>query len=1114
MADQIVRDTLQGLALLLPRGPEEDPRTELLTSGTLSGSYTQASPYPALPVPSSSNLGRLGLVASGSRRAGDPDLEVRLESGGHPAPIGDVRMLHREAGVTDWFGRDVQNLITAWEPLEWTDGSGSYTVLGTTGFHSLGLPSGRVLLVYQDRTSTLFRVRVAVRNPLTGAWTKTTVYSQSSAPPDGFYPCVWAGEDSRVYVGFWTEDTASNRANIRVHYATDEGASGTWPLLVKGALWSDIDTSGVPGPGNSGYDLRRIRAAVCNGQTCLVAHLVHHNTGAGIWRDVIAQYASDDVAMALRPVEIWSELPAGPGGLGYPELLVVGGRFLLLGIAGDLTVKARKFDSAWDASSTVPAYSLATFPPAVVLTARAIVGGELAACVDFDESVSVYSLEDLGGGVIGGMMRWSKGLGDEGTFQVLVNETTGADGRRWIRMGDTATYPARLTCCPHAGRILLAHGWEENPGNEGSSLAVMHMGGNTTLTMPDRTLARADYLRVPWNLTWLPFDEPHDVGWTQTTGGVFTNGLASPGHEGVTTTAGQNYWTINITNSLDYGVIVMFESQRVSGGSPTIDDLAFEVCISDGAGVDYTVRGRIYSTGYTLYDVNAAASVGAGVVETTTGYFRVLLAMAQIGGVGVVRTWHQPVDLTSASRTWTVGPTSSTLTAGVAVQAYLRKGHLSAAGTASSRWRMTHAVHGAYVGQQLAGGFTNPDDLYGTPLPAMPYPVADGVLVSAKGGPGYPGDTWTIGIAYEFALTNILPRVSRTPRTTWRSTQVAAQEVIVWEANSAADQRTPEDILVMSLEEINFRTGILEGRKAGPGTWTTLVTLDAAIRQNGLRFVRNGRVLYPDITGASTNNPWIPRGDLVGGYALLDAVTARTIIANTPGYWDDDSTGTHKRPTVSLSLTGGEPSSGTALALVAPRVFASVHLAGETYSHFRLRIPAQVVKPPGTYFEIGRAFLGYLSAFGWRYDWPWGHELEDGAEAEELDDGSSVVREARPIRRIIDFAWSRGILSIDQAEGADPDYILGTSTAGAPPVAAPYATAWDLLGIYRELGGSRWPCLYVEQVPRGTPDAAVSCQRNAFLCGRIPSAPRLEAIGGEERAELLSVQTIAVREDV
>jgi len=1063
-------------------------------------SYTQSGPRAGDAEPQQAT--DLEIETSGTMTAG-ATLELLALRGGMPG-TGSARagIVWRSTGL--YRGWEVPSIPMAWEAVEWCDGAGDPAVWSTEDPHSVTLPSGVVLTACQAHSriagTDYYGVRVESRST-GGSWSAVTALSTTVAPhADGYHPCLVLLPNGRVLCFHWVFDIVANEAQVRMAFSDDEGA--TWAEGAPYTLASAIDVSGVPGVGAAGYEVGRLRAAYYGGQIVLTASLVANNT-TPLYRATLAQWVSADLGHNFQLVNAgWAVASIGAG---YQEVLAVNKGFLLIYISAvTLFPYCRRINTGSEDLESATAVQLtgATEVWASLDGANQyFTDGDLAACLDDDGAIYAYGRQPTSSmeGIV------LRSIDDGATWGGMGHGSTTAGLTVWWRSDDTSTYPRNLTATCQRGRVLIAHNWAANPGNEDDSLGCLYLGGYTTVTMPQWTEFATDLDRVGLEHHWFPIEVPSDCGWLA--GGAVGMTLAA-GAGGIVTVAQDGYYSRNPVGSIAEGFIVRLAFKCQSGGSLTAPDCGARIRLADGVD-DYEVEIRASSAGFRVYDTNGAALVGSSVTLDMTAGVEILVGMS----TARVDVWYRARDA-SEDHVWIVGPAGALVDDAATPNAnnLLRWGHVSN-GTAESRWYELHYTSDEWTGDGLAGGQTNPDDLWARTISATAEYIADGVSIRAIDGPAYLGDEWDIATRYDYGIERIFPSVAVSPRIGWRSTSDAAQTIALAldETLLGTVESAPgNDILCLGLFGINFPTCTLEGYDVDTTAWVAIATVAANSGLTGLHWTRRGNAIVPTGT-AGTNNPYLFHSEFQGGHFRPDTVAkVRPILAHTEGRIGP---GTCKLATILLSdVDGTEGASGTAGAIWAPNVVVAVKLNGARYAGYRLSIPNTTTYEG--YKRIGSMVLGWLTVLGTEYSWGRVIATEAGAERREARDRTSKARVVAPPRRTVEFGWVDGVDSSDAFADDTPDYLLGSSGGGAEPVASEADVLQVLEGALRLCDGERHPIAYLPAIPVAGSTITLN-RRHQAIYGTATGRISIETVLGEEGStELARMPTLTLIEEV
>lgn len=1113
MASDASRAAHQGLLIL-------DPRLQSPTSiWAAQSSYSQVGASPSSPVPTTSSW--LILQASGSLTTDDTVEVLSLQSG--MAEPGGGSFVWRKGADTLYHGWDPPMLLTGWEAVTWSDGS-TGDVRATSDPHAVTLRDGTVVAVMYRRYVPLlvnnYQVAAYVRNPSTGQWTDSVVYTTTTSPaPMGFHPCLVVLPNERILCYYLSEDTVNEETQIRMSYSDDQGA--TWVLGSAGVLKTPMDTNTTVTSGGVGGRPGRLRGAYLNGQVLLVAEFKSNNSDplASNSYDRFIQFASDDLGCRFDTIgEEWDGVttPAGNGWGRYQEILAVGGVFQMYYIEGSMGRPRRLvIGSAFDSLANAPAASSVIggiWSVNDASTPASVTDGDLAVWLDDDGTIymALRAADDLNECTV----TRSRDYGE--TWQTLgISDYTAssADIGTWWDAEDAATYPTGFCATRQGGRAIVLHNWAANPGNEDNSMGAAYLGGYSTVTMPHYATPRSDATQVTWLLTGLPFDLPEDTGWTAV--GAGTSALGS-GHLGFTTLANTRYYQNAPTSTEDEGIIARFAFAFDDvGGSLGTNEVAVTLRLADGTndrqvdirfeydGADLSIRAR---------DANGATNIGSDAVITGSSSVDIIAAIRG----GNFSLFYRGYSLVGP-RTYAVGPSTTSLTndtTSPSASNLVRWGHLANT-TADTRWWEWHFTCGSYTGSDLAPfaeGQTNPDDLFARAFSPTPTWVDSGLYLRANDGPTMANESWSIAPTYSYGINRIFPTVSASPRVKWRSTDTTQQTIALAFDPSllgTAESNLLSTAIGLSVVGSNWRTGTWQGYDVDTAAWVTIATIDAAEGFTSLDYSRQGNTIVPAV-GAVSDEPYLHFNECQGWIFSYDGSTFRRITTNTEGNWPRSNDVTKKATLVLADVGSGDPTGGTG-AVIIPTSFTIVAYTAARYAGYRLVIDAQTT--PEGYFEIGAMVMGPVVVFGKAPDRDRSISLETGAELTVERDRTTRSRVAAPPQRTVRLGWSDG-LDLTKVEDKDPDYILATTTSSVAPVAAK-DTTYQIEGLLGWLDGEHRHVVYLPRLPQGPSDTVMCNRRRNHVYGRVTGAWRVETVLGEEcSTEVVRGGELLITEDV
>ena len=1096
-----------------------DPRLVESNLWTAQSSFTQAGPLPGVPVPQRDS--ELVLMTTGSQAASD-QLRIQIKRGGLPG-IGDAAggFIWQKEGDTNWMGWDVPTTISAWGIVDWVDG----TLVAAKEAQCITLSNGDILAIYYRETSGSYGVGVRTRSAASNTWGSfTTLYTMSAANSDGSWPYLVELPTGRILAFMWSEDTTANTYQLRVYYSDDSG--GTWTLATSAALATPIDVSGASGSGVAGYDPRRFSIAYNRGDLCMVAHLIAHDTDLN-FEDLLIQLKSNDLGMSFDQVALWTG--ANEGG-GYPAVIASNGIFQLY------------YHERRSGGNGI-----------VRLTAG-------AAGIDFQNSSAVYvtptndPIGATGNGAISVNSSFTMVKADGGAFYAFVMNvydvsnsyglvaTSSDDGLTWANMGQSSrsvlesennqfsTFfdfnvgdcgPLNMRGTWASGRAVILTNWRADPGNEDNSLGVLYMGGYSDLTLPGYTAYNTELSRVSWDGTWLPWDLPAEsTWWTATVVGAPTYELDDGRMEITSTTGNTVYWT-RATSPValaqaNGGIMIMASLQIASGGSASTNRIAIRIRATDtdsGPSHGATVSIRFTTTSIICLDEVAASTIGTITTDTSTTGVDII---AQVSGT-TFRSWYRTRG-TGPDRTWTAGPATTSLSddSGAGGTPFIVWGH-PVDGAAVSYWYQFNYVTGAYTGEGLTGGFTNPADLFPRAVSPNPTGVTGGVNIKAMDGPGFPGDEFDIDTRYSYEWTRMLPTVDASPRTRWRSTADAVEQTIAIQLPGHGGSGTSllgSDSICLYLDGCNWRLGSLEGWNGS--AWVAIFTIDLATDMAALPYTRTGDGVTVDTGTAHVGARFIKDSEFEDATVVLKpgagvpiADKYRKIARQTAGTWRNTTT---LHPEFILEgMDNTEPSSGT-LEVWAKRGVVIHHLKGTRYGGYRLKIDAQTTYEG--YYTVGTFFVGPLAVFGYQPGWDRTRDRAPNVDVQTFTDGSRVARRLGPPRTTVAVAWTDGVdLTNVQGREPDPNYVTGRAVGGQP-LATRVGAPLLLEGLIAATDGPRIPVVYLPLIPRDT-DTIKMIFTHAFLYGRITSAYRQTVVQGDEMTdEVVRVANVTISGEV
>jgi hypothetical protein len=1067
--------------------------------------FLEVGPRPGVPVDQNTVRSRMTLQASGTIAA-TGDVTVTMVDTGFPGAGARYKWRSETAGTT--YGYDEPVCITGYEWVNFvTDAA---TDFRTKHPHALRLQSGDVLIACRisgttaTGASTEYATGIYKLTVTTGAIAYVSRAFSSTDDQTGAQmrsPCLLQLPSGRILCFDWDVSSTSPGAQVMIAYSDDDGA--TWADYSRRALDAPID--------DSNYDVSvysRLRAAYSNGQILLMAQI--YDAGAYY----LAQWASDDLGTTFRTVD--ANLGAGFCPNVVPR---VGGGFTVMYIV-TTTTTCKAIGSAFE--------SVYEQGASVTITTDSLIDD---LCMWEGEDGAVWAAGTSSTET--GNPLWSMVSRDGGDTWLNIGSITSATGEEpalindidaGIWMGREASIAlVNYSMAEYRGRVIMVTEVSATETHNDYSLLALYLGGHSNINLPRSP--RSAYGRnndsIGWRATYVAVDNPADFAvWTSTNTGTPTCDLDASGWDIQLDATENQYYALDPTYIVDADIsdntYMFFVGMTPNtGGSAASDEIALRVRLADGTD-DYDFALRLATTGFALYDHNAAGNAFAPVVASINStqfliYFN--------GSSGVIRVYYRTVSQAGLPlRTWTTAG-SGTLTNDTATPnaaGILRFGSIDvASGATRSHWRVV-----AYTAVPKSYGHdpSLASSVGARHLSTTPATLGNGTKIAGVDGPAVVGEAWNILPEFDYPVENMFPQLRPSPRQTFRSEQQNPTMVAV--ALDGDVTRLDSTSIGLSLRNTNVRAFTVQ---AYNGAWNTIATVTNG--WSSLKFSRLGDVVVVN-TGATTadGNPWFPYEGLAGGYVQLNdglgAVTYHRIVHSTEGRWSAE---TGRRVVLQLHPDdmAGAGSSGDAW-IVPQNVTVLMHDVSTSYSRWRLNIAdATYPDADGADVRIGACIFGPIVYFGRQYGENRAIELQPNVDVQTRRSGTRTSRVLGPPRKRISFSWLDGI---DQTELAaatttSPTYLLGTTYAGQP-VAAPADTALLVSGVLERLQGAHLPCVYLPFIPQETGNSGTVVTRTLCHPGeseyvRVVSTVRRETFLGDEQAsELVRVAEVVLETEV
>jgi hypothetical protein len=958
-------DLLQGLAVPSSR---ISPDTLIATdAGTAASSYTQAGPGPGQAIPGDADS-QLVLEVSGHQ---EEDLEVQVRTAGLPGReslgLGVVWRLGSDTSPDAWRGRAEPNMAREWVSAVPVTAAEEYSAFDVC----VERKSQTLVLVYADEAGNAeLKARVFSWDPASGAgWgSEVDASKDATAGTDGDIDAQWravtccALPSGRILA----IACVAGVTDIRVFCSDDLGA--TWQSYAdRAALASSIGT---------------LRAAYYRGDVVLFAQ----------YASTIGQYASNDAATTFD------------------------------GLTGKTWTGTRVCcDVMPDDSGILVGYVNGSNKPCVRRVAAAY---QPAADADEVEVDGTNSADELALAIDGTGVAYmaARSSAEPTLWRVYFSEDGGLTWQ--MQAGAAATYGLVRTSGPTPsnpaavfarGYFVMAHNtYDAVPEANTNAIGTLFSGGWGSYTLEREGAYASGRLRARGyggathaaGGTWLGMVAPDDDGWTA--GGAASGGALADGVCTISAVGAADYFEITPTPAGDE---ILFVATHATDDTPSTS--SFEegilVRVADGS-VDYQVQIRCSGNSVVVYDVHgatqlASASLSQKIGETWGNILVNVRNSALIVAICDAFGSHWSVVYDSGA---ILGSDLTEKGSARASTNLIRVGvHGSISADSAWRsmfWRTFSATSPVRVGLDLDSSL--PDDLggglstLGVPLPGVGSSTAAAFL-AAKRGPGRRGETFSIPVAYTYAIENVFPSSSASPDVRWRSTS-KAEQILSFDLGHLSKPGL-DWIHILGMLRTNFRTAYLEASVSG-SSWTQIGEWDAGVQF--IDYQIEGDWVYPEENGDSS------------------------------GSWGDPGDATKHLEIRVDSPSGGEAETGS-IEVVWPNAVMVARQTGThpdggsltRYRYWRIRIPANQITP-FAFYEIGAVVLGDGMIFGRQTSRGWSQTLRPNVNRSKSRYGT--IRKSRngPPARRWSMSWTDGLLAaffrsqvpgyLSQASGAAP----------------------------------------------------------------------------------------------
>lgn len=1045
---------------------------------------TQAGPQPGTPLPAESQS--LVLGTHSAQTDGDTTF-VRVVKGGF-AGRNAAGFTWRNSEIGEWFGQEGYGTIAGTELIGFS--------ASDVAQHSALLVNavGQLMHAYQETDDPMFggstfgKIRVAMRGD-DGVWTEMLVVDSTSALSKvrhPRHPGLVLLPDGRIVLFFVDIDDA-DRAQVHGYVSEDNGS--TWDLHAPNALLFASSTTWD----HASFPITRATWASSRSGDQIVLALSYQDGGG----DRFVTFGSSDTGASFTS---WATDFSGEALLtGYTDVVAIGDSFVYLGHNSPAdSAQVWRSGSAFD----VPEPTSVAFPGHPVFSPDLVPALALVALPD--DSVLAYGIVAEDGvtkeyrGMFSrswdGGLTWVPGTDWEGFYR---------DSSWWSNADAAGTMVlSDMAGVWYEGSVMLAHKRNEG-GNFEGEISGTFLAGWSNVTMPHTVDVPTNLNHVGWDVTYMGFDFPENVGFDPPAGGGLTvlnvdgllvNGPRSwdivvPGPDPIVNGATFQYratgtLTASLAPGTPQGPFVRFTLDS------TIFRAQFAVEFLNLAVVVHDVANGTSFPPYTLIDTGAEYLD----IRATWKNEKLTVWVRQVDGTPddnqTDRTWIKIVDAESVPPiVVAANPTQAELTVGC--------GLAGAVGT----FRNIMATCG--YGYE---DFDNLSELSWGDLAARPIMLPNGLSISMVDGPAIVGDQQRIVQRYSQPIEHVTS-AHPSPRIVWRSVDDSTDSTIAWQRPIEADTKIGNHPWGLMLSGCNWRTASLDVYRAG--AWTTLHDIDLA-EFDTIAWARFGDSVCAT---ADHGSRYIRPNELAGWTFDLDG-TLRKVRGNTGGYLVGDNQGT-KAITIYLDGVddGGDLAAGSAGALISPQ---SLIVLNDSTTYFRdwegIRLVIASGQTVDGYHQCGRAMIGHFEVFGWRNDWGKTYDTAPNAELYTARDGVRRSRSYGPVRRTWSFGYTDGVCidPISYFASASGDYLGEPERA----VALRNSIPQQLDGLLTQIGGLATPVVLVENFPLAE---GVTEYRSKYLWlyGRITNELTVDNVSGDEnRNQLVRVSTLRIEEEI
>ncbi len=1064
--------------------------------------FSQAGNRAGDPIPQQASA--LVLRATGEQAA-DSDLQIKTVRSGHAGSHGEFVWIDNVTS-SEPFGRDIPAHITAYDVVKYGSSTNKYQYP-----NAIALDDGSLYIVVYAKEATWLTPRIYAykRTESNDTYTAQNIFAYPSTPSQPMRPAICKMPNGNLLLVFTVDDNqiglTDPKLNLRSYISKDAGV--TWSLL------SDrlIDTSITLGTSGATYQIAGVKIAAIAGQVLLLLE-TFYNTGATS-QNRLWQFASVDGGATFTRVTTSNDFA---NGYHRVSLAVRKNSFVVSYIADTNESHYLEIPHAFYSIQSARNSDLYVDQTgANVLTSgstSSMSSGEMTMCIDDNDNIFVYyKLASASNPTI--LARYST---DGLNFNFFGNSLANSKVYDIDDTSGTVEMPKEINAIAVTGRVAFAHNFHTALTSD-ETLAVIMLGGYSSLTMPFMDTSKNTYQKAKWSSTYVPYNEPSQIT-AFTVTGTGSDAIINGRLYVNTTVANFRLFKQSFTTTMSQGVIVRFRFDPNFGGSIANDGRLVEVKLGDGS-AEYNIKLRLSATQMQLFDVHAGSNVGT--TMSISDVTEVIFALQN----NDFKMWFFNGD-TVFNRDYTDGTTTTTLTNGGSgiTGAEVTFGHGNVAATVRTYWHEFHVGVGNNTGEQMATAAPE--------LSAMLYPpagqfiyVADGVRITTADGPAIINDEYQIKTRYKFGIDKAFYPNHPSTQTGWRSASVTSGAIpaqnIVFD-NLRGMQGSPfANYAGIAIHMQGLNAGQFKiYSKEGAGSYILRATVDTRI--NFFYKEQAGALIVSEHTQSGT---YINFNECAGWSIEIQddsaAVTTFTkVVTNTEGALRRDGIRVPKTPVfyVEDTFSNTDPDTADQFAkLIPPNITIVMNMTGlPTYDKLKIEFVTRENKDK--FFSCSHISIGPVVVPGQQYGRGRTISRDSGTVSEELLNGTIYSRNLRDSKRTIRVSWSDPIdLKTLSGSSVTPNYMRLNSNPASMPVATVFDVPNMMLGLITRLQGQVRPLIYLPSIDTSstaiTPYAITYKRDDEHMLAVLQGDISTESVIGDELVdEAFRVSTIVLRE--